>query len=135
MPDRLRLYTNQSLFGIILYGVGFERPESPDVSELALDLWLENPVRVGGDFSFCSSYGDAKSTGGDEALESSQSKELGAVEDGQAVRVNVDVWILGPGPPQLESCLMTWNSASVGGAVGTRSADSRMSPLAARCAL
>jgi iron complex transport system substrate-binding protein len=98
MPDRLRLYANQSLIGVILNDAGFKRPKKQDVDELAVEISPENLDQADGDVIFYTSYGDPKATGEDKALKSSQWKGLDAVKDGKAIRVNDDVWFLGLGP-------------------------------------
>lgn len=98
MPDRLRLYANQSLIGVILHDAGFKRPKNQDVDELAVEISPENLDQAAGDYVFYTSYGDPETTGEKKALESSQWKGLDAVKDGKAIRVNDDVWFLGLGP-------------------------------------
>ncbi|SDS06433.1 iron complex transport system substrate-binding protein [Brevibacterium siliguriense] len=98
MPDRLRLYANQSLIGVILHDAGFKRPKIQDVDELAVEISPENLDQAGGDYVFYTSYGDPEATGETKALESSQWEGLDAVKDGKAIRVNDDVWFLGLGP-------------------------------------
>lgn len=98
MPEKLRLYANQSLIGVILKDAGFTRPKKQDVDELAVEISPENLDQAGGDYIFYTSYGDPESTGEDKALESSQWKGLDAVKDGKAIRVDDDVWFLGLGP-------------------------------------
>ncbi|UVI35673.1 ABC transporter substrate-binding protein [Brevibacterium spongiae] len=98
MPERLRLYANQSLIGVILHDAGFKRPTNQDVDELAVEISPENLDQAGGDFIFFTSYGDPEATGEKKALASSQWKGLEAVKDGKAIRVNDDVWFLGLGP-------------------------------------
>lgn len=98
MPERLRLYANQSLIGVILSDAGFKRPKNQDVDELAVEISPENLDQAEGDYVFYTSYGDPGATGEEAALDSSQWKGLDAVKDGKAVRVNDDVWFLGLGP-------------------------------------
>lgn len=98
MPEKLRLYANQSLIGVILGDAGLKRPEKQDVDELAVEISPENLDQAGGDYIFYTSYGDPKATGEDKALKSSQWKGLDAVKDGKTIRVEDDVWFLGLGP-------------------------------------
>lgn len=98
MPDRLRLYANQSLIGVILADAGFKRPEIQDVDELAVEISPEKLDEAVGDVIFYTSYGDPEATGESKALEGSQWKGLDAVKDGKAIRVEDDVWFLGLGP-------------------------------------
>lgn len=98
MPERLRLYANQSLIGVILHDAGLSRPENQDVDELAVEISPENLDQVGGDYIFYTSYGDPKATGENKAIEGSQWKGLGAVKAGRDFRVEDDIWFLGLGP-------------------------------------
>ncbi|MGO2863264.1 MAG: ABC transporter substrate-binding protein [Brevibacterium sp.] len=105
MPDKLRLYANQSLIGVILGDAGLARPENQDVDELAVEISPENLDQADGDFIFYTSYGDPQATGEDKALTGSQWKGLDAVKDGKAIRVEDDVWFLGLGPIGAEQIL------------------------------
>ncbi|WP_166821576.1 ABC transporter substrate-binding protein [Brevibacterium limosum] len=98
MPERPRLYANQSLIGVILNDAGFKRPKNQDVNELAVEISPENLDQAEGNYVFYASYGDPGATGEEAALDSSQWRGLDAVKDGKAVRVNDDVWFRGLGP-------------------------------------
>ncbi|PCC45297.1 ABC transporter substrate-binding protein [Brevibacterium aurantiacum] len=98
MPQRLRLYGNKSLIGVILDDAGLARPKAQDVEELAVEISPENLDQAGGDYVFYTSYGDPDATGETAALSGSQWKSLSAVEDDRAFRVDDDVWFLGLGP-------------------------------------
>lgn len=98
MPDRLRLYGNKSLIGVILDDAGLARPEAQDVAELAVEISPENLDQAGGDYVFYTSYGDPEATGETAAVSGSQWSGIKAVEDDRAFRVEDDVWFLGLGP-------------------------------------
>ncbi|MCF2574541.1 ABC transporter substrate-binding protein [Brevibacterium sp. UCMA 11754] len=98
MPERLRLYGDKSLIGVILDDAGLARPEAQDIAELAVEISPENLDRAGGDYVFYTSYGDPEATGDTTALSGNQWTGLSAVEDGRAFRVDDDVWPLGLGP-------------------------------------
>lgn len=98
MPERLRLYGNKSLIGVILDDAGLARPQAQDIAELAVEISPENLDQAGGDYVFYTSYGDPEATGETTALSGSQWTGLPAVEDDRAFRVKDDVWFLGLGP-------------------------------------
>lgn len=98
MPERLRLYGNKSLIGVILDDAGLARPETQDIDELAVEISPENLDQAGGDYVFYTSYGDPEATGETTALSGSQWAGLPAVKDDRAIRVEDDVWFLGLGP-------------------------------------
>lgn len=98
MPERLRLYGNKSLIGVILDDAGLARPEAQDIAELAVEISPENLDQAGGDYVFYTSYGDSEATGETAALSGSQWSGMQAVEDDRAFRVEDDVWFLGLGP-------------------------------------
>ncbi|WP_101642718.1 ABC transporter substrate-binding protein [Brevibacterium antiquum] len=98
MPERLRLYGNKSLIGVILDDAGLARPEAQDIAELAVEISPENLDQAGGDYVFYTSYGDPEATGETTALSGSQWAGMPAVEDDRAFRVEDDVWFLGLGP-------------------------------------
>lgn len=105
MPERLRLYANQSLIGVILNDAGFARPDLQDVDDLAVEISPENIDTAGGDYIFYTSYGAPGATGETRAIEGSQWKSLDAVKDGKAFRVDDDVWFLGLGPTGADQIL------------------------------
>ncbi|MDN6528241.1 MAG: iron-siderophore ABC transporter substrate-binding protein [Brevibacterium sp.] len=98
MPERLRLYANQSLIGVILNDAGLARPKGQDVEDLAVEISPENLDTAGGDVIFYTSYGDPQATGESKAISGSQWQGLDAVKNDQAFRVEDDVWFLGLGP-------------------------------------
>lgn len=98
MPDKIRLYANKSLIGVILRDAGLARPENQDIDELAAEISPESISEADGDYLFYSSYGDPSATGEDKIVESEQFKNLSAVKDGKAFRVSDDLWFLGLGP-------------------------------------
>ena len=105
MPQRLRLYANQSLIGVILKDAGFARPKKQDVDELAVEISPENLDMADGDYIFYTSYGAPESTGEETAIASGQWTGLDAVKDGNAIRVDDDVWFLGLGPTGADEIL------------------------------
>lgn len=98
MPERLRLYGNLSLIGVVLSDAGLARPEMQDVDDLAVEISPEKLDQADGDYIFYTSYGDPGATGETRALSTSQWTGLEAVKDGRAHRVDDDVWFLGLGP-------------------------------------
>lgn len=98
MPDKIRLYANKSLIGVILRDAGLARPENQDIDELAAEISPESISEADGDYLFYSSYGDPSATGEDKIVESEQFKNLSAVKEGKAFRVSDDLWFLGLGP-------------------------------------
>ena len=98
MPDKIRLYANKSLIGVILRDAGLARPENQDIDELAAEISPESISEADGDYLFYSSYGDPSATGEDKIVESEQFKNLSAVKGGKAFRVSDDLWFLGLGP-------------------------------------
>lgn len=98
MPDKLRLYGNKSLIGVILRDVGLPRPAMQDVDDLAVEISPENIDQADGSVIFYSSYGAPDATGESTVTESSAWNALPAVAAGRARRVDDGVWFLGLGP-------------------------------------
>ncbi len=98
MPEKIRLYANKSLIGVILNDAGFTRPENQDIEDLAVEISAENLAEGDSDWLFYTSYGTPEATGEKAAVEGPLWGQLQAVKDGQAIRVNDDVWFLGLGP-------------------------------------
>ena len=98
LPDKIRLYGNKSLIGVILADAGLARPENQNIDELAAEISAENLDQADSDWVFYSSYGDPATTGEQAALEGPVWSKLGAVKAGQAKAINDDVWFLGLGP-------------------------------------
>ncbi|WP_327151049.1 ABC transporter substrate-binding protein [Nocardia sp. NBC_01329] len=98
MPDRLRLYANKSLLGVILQDAGLARPEKQNIDDLAVEISPENISDADGSVVFYSSYGAPDTTGENAVVHGAGWKALSAVEDGKAFRVNDDIWFLGLGP-------------------------------------
>lgn len=102
MPDKIRLYANKSLIGVILHDAGLARPENQDVDELATEISPETISEADGEYIFYSSYGDPSATGEATIVNSEQFKNLPAVKAGRAFRVSDDLWFLGLGPTGAE---------------------------------
>ena len=98
MPNRLRLYGNKSLIGVILQDAGLPRAGNQGVDELATEISLENLSQADGDYIFYSSYGKPENTGETAALANPGWSQLSGVQKGKAFRVDDDVWYLGLGP-------------------------------------
>lgn len=98
MPEKLRLYGNKSLIGVILRDAGLARPAVQDVDDLAVEISPETIDQADGDVIFYSSYGSPDATGETAVTESSAWKALPAVAEGRAMRVDDGVWFLGLGP-------------------------------------
>lgn len=98
MPEKIRLYGNKSLIGVILQDAGLARPENQNIDDLATEISAENLAEADSDWVFYTSYGTPEATGEKAAIEGPIFKELSAVKNGQTHRVNDDVWFLGLGP-------------------------------------
>lgn len=98
MPEKLRLYANKSLIGVILQDAGLARPEGQDVDELAAEISPEEIAQASADYIFYASYGDPAATGEEQVTQGTAWKNLPAVKDGKAFRVSDDLWYLGLGP-------------------------------------
>ncbi|ALD62815.1 ABC transporter substrate-binding protein [Arthrobacter sp. LS16] len=98
MPEKIRLYANKSLIGVILADAGFSRPDNQDIDDLAAEISAENLADADSDWLFYTSYGTPEATGEKAAVEGPLWGQMQAVKDGQAIRVNDDVWFLGLGP-------------------------------------
>ncbi|WP_370514945.1 ABC transporter substrate-binding protein [Glutamicibacter sp. JC586] len=98
MPEKIRLYANKSLIGVILKDAGLKRPDNQNIDDLAAEISAENLTEADSDWIFYSSYGTPEATGEKAAIEGPLWKKLKAVQNNQAVRVNDDVWFLGLGP-------------------------------------
>lgn len=98
LPGKLRLYGHQSLIGTVLRDAGFQRPKSQDIDELAAEISPEEIDKAEADYLFYSSYGAANATGEAEVVGSNGWKNLSAVQQGRAHRVDDGLWGLGLGP-------------------------------------
>ncbi|WP_425483156.1 ABC transporter substrate-binding protein [Glutamicibacter mishrai] len=98
MPEKIRLYANKSLIGVILKDAGLKRPDNQNIDDLAAEISAENLTDADSDWIFYTSYGTPEATGEKAALEGPLWKKLKAVQNDQAFRVNDDVWFLGLGP-------------------------------------
>jgi iron complex transport system substrate-binding protein len=98
MPEKIRLYGNASLIGVILNDAGFSRPANQDIDDLAKEISGENLAEADSDWIFYTSYGTPEATGEKAALEGPIWDKLEAVKAGNVHRVNDDVWFLGLGP-------------------------------------
>lgn len=98
MPERLRLYGNLSLIGVILQDAGLRRPADQDVDDLAVEISPEEIDKADGDYIFHTSYGTPEATGETAVIDGSAWAAVPAVADGKAFRVDDDVWFLGLGP-------------------------------------
>lgn len=98
MPEKIRLYGNASLIGVILDDAGLSRPENQDIDDLAKEISAENLAEADSDWIFYSSYGTPEATGEKAALDGPIWSKLEAVKAGNVQRVNDDVWFLGLGP-------------------------------------
>ncbi len=102
LPERLRLYGNKSLIGVILHDAGLKRPQVQDVDDLAVEISPEEIGKADGDYLFYTSYGTPQATGEDKTIAGAAWKGLPAVKSGKAHRVDDDVWFLGLGPSGAE---------------------------------
>ncbi|NNH68975.1 iron-siderophore ABC transporter substrate-binding protein [Nocardia uniformis] len=98
LPDRLRLYGNKSLLGVILRDAGLARPAKQDIDDLAVEISAENIADADGSVIFYTSYGAPDATGETTVVNGAGWKALPAVAAGKSFRVNDDVWFLGLGP-------------------------------------
>ncbi|MEJ6013869.1 iron-siderophore ABC transporter substrate-binding protein [Corynebacterium sp. H127] len=98
MPEKLRLYANKSLIGVILHDAGIARPEKQNIDDLAVEISPETIDQAAGDVIFYSSYGKPEVTGETAITEGAAWKNLPAVRSGNAHQVDDDVWFLGLGP-------------------------------------
>ncbi|MDR2256089.1 MAG: iron-siderophore ABC transporter substrate-binding protein [Arthrobacter sp.] len=98
LPEKLRLYGNLSLIGVILKDAGLARPGNQNIDELAAEISPENISEAAADVIFYSSYGSPEATGETAVINGAGWKSLEAVKAGKAYRVDDDVWFLGLGP-------------------------------------
>lgn len=98
LTDRVRLYGNLSLIGVILRDAGLSRPADQDVEELAVEISPEEIDRAAGDYIFYTSYGTPEATDEASVIAGAGWAALPAVAEGRAFRVDDDVWFLGLGP-------------------------------------
>ncbi|MCX4551427.1 iron-siderophore ABC transporter substrate-binding protein [Streptomyces sp. NBC_01387] len=97
MPDRIRLYAQQSFIGTILQDAGLPRPKSQQVNDLAVEISPEKIDSADADWIFTGVYGDPKATKRDTVQSNPLWKNLKAVKDGQAKNVPDETWYLGLG--------------------------------------
>jgi iron complex transport system substrate-binding protein len=98
MPERIRLYGNLSMIGVVLRDVGLRRPANQDIEELAVEISPERVSEADADWVFYSSYGPKDGTAEGSVVGGELWKRLGAVERGTARPVDDEVWFLGLGP-------------------------------------
>ncbi|GAA5118293.1 iron-siderophore ABC transporter substrate-binding protein [Pseudonocardia adelaidensis] len=98
MPERIRLYGNLSMIGVVLRDVGLPRPPNQDIDELATEISPERISEADGDWIFYSSYGPKEGTAEGSVVGGELWGRLGAVQRGTARPVDDEVWFLGLGP-------------------------------------
>ncbi len=98
MPERIRLYGNLSMIGVVLRDVGLRRPANQDIQELAVEISPERISEAEADWVFYSSYGPKDGTAEGSVVGGELWSRLGAVQRGTARPVDDEVWFLGLGP-------------------------------------
>jgi iron complex transport system substrate-binding protein len=98
MPERIRLYGNLSMIGVVLTDVGLPRPANQDIQELATEISPERISEADADWIFYSSYGPKDGTAEGSVVAGELWHRLGAVQRGTARPVDDEVWFLGLGP-------------------------------------
>jgi iron complex transport system substrate-binding protein len=98
MPERIRLYGNLSMIGVVLKDVGLPRPANQDIQELAAEISPERISEADADWIFYSSYGPKDGTAEGSVVGGELWNRLGAVQRGTARPVDDEVWFLGLGP-------------------------------------
>jgi iron complex transport system substrate-binding protein len=98
MPDRIRLYGNLSMIGVVLRDVGLPRPANQDIEDLAAEISPERISEADADWIFYSSYGPRDGTAEGSVVGGELWNRLGAVQRGTARPVDDEVWFLGLGP-------------------------------------
>jgi iron complex transport system substrate-binding protein len=98
MPDRIRLYGNLSMIGVVLRDVGLPRPANQDIEDLATEISPERISEADADWIFYSSYGPRDGTAEGSVVGGELWNRLGAVQRGTARPVDDEVWFLGLGP-------------------------------------
>lgn len=97
LPDRIRLYANDSFIGTILKDAGLPRPASENVADLAVEVSPEQIGRADADYVFYGTYGPADKTDAGSVTSGKLWKGLGAVKKGHSARVLDETWYLGLG--------------------------------------
>lgn len=95
MPEKIRLYANKSLIGVIPKDAGPKRPGNQDNDDLAAEISAENLADAG--WIFYTSHAP-EATAEKTAIEGPLWTKLKAVQNVQAVRVNDDAWVRDSGP-------------------------------------
>lgn len=98
MPERLRLYAKSTFIGVILDDAGISRPENQNIEDHAVEISPERIAEADADVIFWASYGDPDASGEAAVIEGDAWKNLSAVKEGRAYRVDDDSWYLGLGP-------------------------------------
>jgi iron complex transport system substrate-binding protein len=98
MPERIRLYGNLSMIGVVLRDVGLPRPANQDIQELSAEISPERISEADADWIFYSSYGPKDGTAEGSVVGGELWNRLGAVQRGTARPVDDEVWFLGLGP-------------------------------------
>jgi iron complex transport system substrate-binding protein len=98
MPERIRLYGNLSMIGVVLKDVGLPRPANQNIEDLAAEISPERISEADADWVFYSSYGPKDGTAEGSVVGGELWNRLGAVQRGTARPVDDEVWFLGLGP-------------------------------------
>src|ERR671916_3508641 len=98
MPERIRLYGNLSMVGVVLTDVGLPRPANQNIEDLAVEISPERISEAEADWIFYSSYGPKEGTAEGAVIGGELWNRLGAVQRGTARPVDDEVWFLGLGP-------------------------------------
>jgi ABC-type Fe3+-hydroxamate transport system substrate-binding protein len=98
MPERIRLYGNLSMIGVVLRDIGLARPANQNIEELAIEISPERISEADADWIFYSSYGPRDATAEGSVVGGELWNRIGAVQRGTARPVDDEVWFLGLGP-------------------------------------
>ncbi|MFF3753536.1 ABC transporter substrate-binding protein [Streptomyces sp. NPDC002018] len=92
-----RLYLNDTFVGSLFKDLGFGRPANQDTTGFSLDVSPEQIDKADADVIFYSTYGDAKKAKETDITGGPLWKNLEAVKNGSAFKVDDNLWMLGIG--------------------------------------
>ncbi|MFE5580995.1 ABC transporter substrate-binding protein [Kitasatospora sp. NPDC056531] len=92
-----RLYLNDTFIGSLFKDLGLGRPANQDKSGFSLEISPEQVDQAAADVIFYSVYGDAARSDQAKITEGALWKNLDAVRNGRAFRVDDNLWMLGIG--------------------------------------
>jgi iron complex transport system substrate-binding protein len=97
VPGEIRLYAQENFIGTVLADAGVARPAAQDVPEFSVNISTEDVGPADGDLVVVGTYGDPAETDLAAVTGGPLWQRLPAVQAGDVLEVDDDVWFLGTG--------------------------------------